>query len=116
VGHTTTCRGADHGLKEADLGDIGVGDLPLIDKELLMEHFEGKVGIFVHDPANWSIAQLVPLVRGLIVPVCVARGSPPALPSMVVMPASRWRDPSPSWWSLSWCSPCRTQSIEQWKL
>lgn len=95
---------SDHGLKEADLDDIGVGDLPLIDKELLMEHFDrvitdrrvrktdlerfitapverqmrylgryivihtsgssGKVGIFVHDPTNWSIAQLVPVVRG----------------------------------------------------
>ena len=35
---------ADHGLKEADLGDIGVGDLPLTDKELLMEHFDRVVG------------------------------------------------------------------------
>jgi phenylacetate-CoA ligase len=33
----------DHGLKEADLGDIGVGDLPLTDKELLMEHFDRVV-------------------------------------------------------------------------
>lgn len=94
---------SDHGLKESDLGDIGVGDLPLTDKELLMEHFDrvvtdrevrkaglerfistpverqmrylgryivihtsgssGNAGIFVHDLANWSIAQVVPVVR-----------------------------------------------------
>lgn len=34
---------SDHGLKESDLGDIGVGDLPLTDKELLMEHFDRVV-------------------------------------------------------------------------
>ena len=34
---------SDHGLKEANLGDIGVGDLPLTDKELLMEHFDRVV-------------------------------------------------------------------------
>lgn len=34
---------SDHGLKEADLVDIGVGDLPATDKELLMENFDRVV-------------------------------------------------------------------------
>jgi phenylacetate-CoA ligase len=34
---------SDHGLKDADLGDVGVGDLPLINKELLVEHFDRVV-------------------------------------------------------------------------
>jgi phenylacetate-coenzyme A ligase PaaK-like adenylate-forming protein len=34
---------SDHGLKETDLGDITVRDLPFTDKELLMEHFDRVV-------------------------------------------------------------------------
>jgi phenylacetate-CoA ligase len=34
---------SDHGLKETDLGDITVRDLPFTDKEMLMENFDRVV-------------------------------------------------------------------------